>query len=140
MAHFVTPTGLVGFGKDANCTLDLCSVEYSVFEYLPSLPANSVFLALFALSGFIHVYQGIRSRQWFYMWATVLGCITEVIGYAGRIELHSNPFNFNYFLIQISELPTLVPFVAYMKLIYIVCLTIAPAFFSAAIYVTLSKM
>jgi hypothetical protein len=78
MAHFVTPTGLVGFGKDANCTLDLCSLEYSVFEYLPSLPANSIFLALFAISGLLHVYQGIRSRQRFYMWATVLGCITEV--------------------------------------------------------------
>ncbi|KAI9743445.1 MAG: hypothetical protein M1818_002757 [Claussenomyces sp. TS43310] len=122
MSNHVTPTGLVGFGKQANCTLDLCSAEYSVFHYVPSLAANSVFLALFVASGLIHLYQGVRSKQWFYMSAAVLGCVTEVIGYAGRIELHKNPFDFTDFLIQI------------------VCLTIGPAFFSASIYFTLTKI
>ena len=131
MAHdqaFITPNGYVGFGGQANCTLALCDVKYSVFEYRPSIAANSLFFALFIISGALHLIQGflnwrsrIWSTQWFYCWAMVLGCVTEVIGYIGRILLHSNPFNFPYFLIQI------------------VCLTIAPAFFSAAIYITLGQ-
>jgi hypothetical protein len=109
MADHTTPTGLVGFGGDANCTLALCSVEYSVFEYIPSLAANSIFLTLFALSGLIHIYQGVRTKQWFYMWAAILGCLTELIGYVGRIMQHSNPFDFNAFLIQVSKLHSFAP-------------------------------
>ncbi|KAF4628852.1 hypothetical protein G7Y89_g9294 [Cudoniella acicularis] len=125
---FISPNGYVGFGKLSNCTLSVCDIRYSVFEYRPSLAANSIFLALFALSGVLHLIQGFHSwksrrysTQWFYCWAMVLGCVTEIIGYLGRILMHSNPFDFNYFLIQI------------------VCLTIAPAFFSAAIYITLGQ-
>jgi hypothetical protein len=103
MSNHTTPSLLVGFGPGANCTLDLCPVEYSVFEYIPSLAANSTFLVLFAISGFIHIYQGIRSKQWFFMFAAIFGCLTEVIGYAGRIELHKNPFDFTYFLIQVGR-------------------------------------
>jgi hypothetical protein len=110
MSHnFVTPNGYVGFGGDANCTLALCDIKYSVFEYRPSVPANSLFLALFALSGLFHLIQGFHSwkshkysTQWFYCWAMVLGCFTEIVGYLGRILLHSNPFSFNYFLVQIG--------------------------------------
>lgn len=109
MSGYDTPNGLIGFGDGANCTLDLCSVEYSVFKYRPSLAANSIFLALFAISGLIHLYQGIRSKQWFYMWAAFLGCVAEVVGYAGRIELNKNPFDFNYFLVQVSRLLYLSP-------------------------------
>jgi RTA1 like protein len=104
MSDHITPIGLVGFGGGANCTLELCSVQYSVFQYVPSLAANSTFLALFVISGFLHLYQGIRSKQWFYMTAAILGCITEVIGYVGRIQLHKNPFDFNDFLIQVGRL------------------------------------
>lgn len=56
------------------------------------------------------------------MTAAILGCVTEIIGYIGRIMLHSNPFNFNDFLVQV------------------ICLTIAPAFLSASIYFTLTKI
>jgi hypothetical protein len=103
MSHFVAPNGLVGFGKGSNCTLDICPIEYSVFEYLPSLAANSIFLALFVISSLIHLYQAIRYKTTFYSAAAILGGVTEVIGYAGRILLHNNPFNFNYFLIQIGK-------------------------------------
>ena len=46
----------------------------------------------------------------------------EAAGYAGRVMAHSNPFEFNAFLI------------------YIVCLTIAPAFITAAIYLCLARI
>jgi hypothetical protein len=109
--NFTSPNGYVGFGKLSNCTLSLCDIKYSVFEYRPSLAANSIFLALFMLAGLWHLIQGFHSwksrrysTQWFYCWAMVLGCITEIVGYIGRILLHSNPFEFDYFLVQIGML------------------------------------
>ncbi|KAG8412564.1 RTA1 like protein [Metarhizium acridum] len=45
----------------------------------------------------------------------------EVIGYAGRVIMWNNPFSYPDFMTQI------------------ICLTIAPVFFTASIYVTLSK-
>ena len=46
----------------------------------------------------------------------------EAVGYVGRIMARSNPFAFNPFLI------------------YIICLTIAPAFLTAAIYLCLARI
>jgi hypothetical protein len=109
--NFTSPNGYVGFGALSNCTLSLCDIKYSVFEYRPSLTANSLFTALFILSGVVHLFQGFHawksrrySTQWFYCWAMVLGCVTEIVGYIGRILLHSDPFSFDYFLIQIGML------------------------------------
>jgi hypothetical protein len=52
----------------------------------------------------------------------ILGCFTEIIGYAGRLQLYVNPFNKNGFILQLCAL------------------TIAPAFFCAGIYVCLSRI
>lgn len=46
----------------------------------------------------------------------VLGLILEVVGYIGRLELHFNPFKKSAFLM------------------YLVPLTMGPAFLSAAVY------
>jgi hypothetical protein len=51
-----------------------------------------------------------------------IGCITEVIGYVGRILSYNNPFSQTGFLMQIC------------------CITIAPAFYSAAIYFTIGDI
>ncbi|KAJ4141555.1 Envelope glycoprotein gp160 [Fusarium equiseti] len=109
------------FGPDSPCNLDTCPIDYSLYGYRPSLAANIVFVALFSLIGFVHVYLGIRWKSWGFMTGMLLGCISEVIGYVGRIMMYYNPFSFNAFMIQI------------------VCLTIAPVFYTASIYVTLSK-
>ncbi|KEY69105.1 hypothetical protein S7711_10188 [Stachybotrys chartarum IBT 7711] len=116
------PDGLIGFGPEANCTLDICPIEWTVYQYRPSLPANSVFIAFFATGLLTHVYLGYRWRSWFYMTFMVLGCLFAIIGYAGRLMLYDNPFAFTGFLIQI------------------VCITTAPVFYTAAIYVTLAKV
>ena len=50
------------------------------------------------------------------------GCALEVVGYIGRLMLHNDIFNNNSFII------------------YIVGLTIGPAFYSAAIYLSLSRI
>lgn len=52
----------------------------------------------------------------------VSGCVLEVLGYVGRIMSYTDPFNDYDFLIQIC------------------CLTIAPAFLAARIYLTLSRI
>lgn len=90
------------FGHNENCTLATCNVETSIFTYQPSLPANAVFIALFGVSLVIHAVQGIRWRTWFFSTAMILGCTTEMIGYGGRIMMHSNPFSFVGFMIQIG--------------------------------------
>jgi hypothetical protein len=105
-----------------SCDLAHCDVKESIMYYRPSLAANAAFLALFALSGFVHIYQGILTRKPYFLWAMILGCIAEVIGYVGRLLSWNNPFSLNGFLIGI------------------VCITIAPAFFAAAIYFTLGDV
>ncbi|UNI17581.1 hypothetical protein JDV02_003913 [Purpureocillium takamizusanense] len=121
MAPPALPNGLIAFGPDANCTLALCPVEWSVYQYRPSLPANIVFLALFALAAAVHIFLGVRWRSWGFMAGIILGCLTEIIGYVGRILLYNNPFDFGGFLMQI------------------VLITTGPVFYTASIYVTLSK-
>ncbi|KAM0562070.1 hypothetical protein ACHAPJ_002514 [Fusarium lateritium] len=109
------------FGSDSPCDLDTCPIEWSLYGYRPSLAANIVFIALFASLGLVHAYLGFRWKSWGFMTGMLLGCMSEVIGYVGRVMMYYNPFSFNAFMIQI------------------VCLTVAPVFYTASIYVTLSK-
>ena len=97
------PDGLVPFGPLANCTLALCPIEWSVFQYRPSIAANAAFIAIFGLLLAVQLFQGIWFKTWGYMACIAAGSILQIIGYVGRILLHGNPFDFNAFLIQISE-------------------------------------
>lgn len=106
----------------AQCTLETCPVTDSIFYYRPSLSANAAFLALFAFTGLIHLMQGIYTRKPWFTFAIGWGCTAEIIGYVGRIISWNNPFSLNGFLIQIC------------------CITIAPVFFTAAIYVCLGDV
>ncbi|KAL7936349.1 RTA1 like domain-containing protein [Trichoderma chlorosporum] len=115
------PPGTITFGSDATCNLSNCPVEWSIYSYRPSLAANATFCALFGIACVLHLYLGIRWKTWGFTIPVIIGCITEIIGYAGRIMLWDNPFSFNGFMIQI------------------VTLTTAPVFYTASIYVTLSK-
>ena len=92
----------ITYGPKENCTLATCDPSTSVYAYRPSIEANTIFLALFGLSMIIHIAQGIRWRTWPFMIAMVLGCITEMIGYGGRIKLWQNPFSFPGFIMQIG--------------------------------------
>ncbi|KAF7556927.1 hypothetical protein G7Z17_g1020 [Cylindrodendrum hubeiense] len=109
------------FSSENLCTLDVCPLSWTMYTYLPSLPANIVFVVLFSLIGVAHGYLGYRWKSWGFMGGMIAGCAAEILGYAGRIMLHSNPFSYEGFLIQI------------------VCLTFAPVFYTASIYITLSK-
>ncbi|KAF2714405.1 RTA1-domain-containing protein [Pleomassaria siparia CBS 279.74] len=106
-----------------NCTLATCPLSLSYWGYLPSLPANAIFCAVFGLSTLLFIAQGALSKRFIgFSVAMISGCALEVIGYIGRVMSHNNPFAENPFLIQI------------------ICLTIAPAFMAAGIYLCLSRI
>lgn len=104
------------------CTLDLCPLTDAYIDYIPSLGGNAFYLALFSLLLLLQTILGIRYRTWGYLAGLTGGLILEVIGYAGRLQMHSNPFKFSSFLQ------------------YLICLTIAPAFLSASIYICLGRI
>lgn len=105
------------------CTVSTCPIDTSYYFYRVSLAANTVFLILFTLSliGFISVYALTR-RGFAFTLAMFIGVAMEIVGYVGRILSWKNPWLENGFLIQI------------------VCLTIAPAFMAAAIYLCLRRI
>ncbi|KAJ3472240.1 hypothetical protein NLG97_g11160 [Lecanicillium saksenae] len=115
------PHGQDIFKPNSPCSPDKCPVEWSMFGYKPSFAANVAFLVLFAVIGLAHTYLGFRWRSWGFMAGIWLGCIAEILGYVGRIMMSHDPFSYYGFMIQI------------------ICLTIAPVFYTASIYVTLSK-
>lgn len=105
----------------SDCTLISveCPVEATVYGYYPGLGANAFFAAWFGLFLLVQLILGIKYKTWAFMSAVALGCLTEMIGYIGRIIMHSNPWSSVGFEMQIC------------------CLIIAPAFVSAGIYLTL---
>jgi hypothetical protein len=136
---FIPTTGITGFNRnnntgygnvtillnhDALCTSALCDLTLAHFDYIPSIGGNALYAAIFGLYIFANLFLGIKHKTWGYMAAMLLGLSGEVIGYIGRILLWKNPFD-----------PTGNDF-----LIYLVCLTIAPAFLAAGIYLCLARI
>ncbi|OOQ83630.1 RTA1 domain protein [Penicillium brasilianum] len=105
-----------------DCTLATCPIDLAYINYQPNIPANVLFLVIFGLLLAAQIALGTWCRTWTYMGAMTAGLILEILGYIGRVMMHSNPFDFNAFLL------------------YLICLTLAPAFFTAAIYVCLGRI
>jgi hypothetical protein len=98
-------------GKSAKgCTKETCPVQDSIYEYYLSLPISAILAALFAISLFLHVFQGFRAKSWSFMTALAIGTTLEVIGilciedlestllsldvvYVGRIPLRNDVFS-----------------------------------------------
>ncbi|KAH8819805.1 RTA1 like protein-domain-containing protein [Xylogone sp. PMI_703] len=136
---FIPTNGISGINRDNHtaygnltlladyqelCNRDICDLSLAQLDYRPNLGGNVFFAAVFLIYILIQLFLGIRHKTWGFMIAVVLGLIGEVVGYAGRILLWHNVFDptGNYFLI------------------YLVSLTIAPAFLSAGIYLCLSRI
>ncbi|KAL2860687.1 RTA1 domain-containing protein [Aspergillus lucknowensis] len=104
-----------------NCTAVTrkCPVEGTIYGYSPNLVASVVFCALFSACCIIQLVQMLKWRLWSFGIALILGASSETAGYIGRILLHKNPYDSTGFEIQICTL------------------TMGPAFWSAAIYLTL---
>lgn len=84
--------------SNANCTVETCPLSCAQVEYLPTLAGNAVHAAIFGLLLVAQIGLGIRYKTWGFMVGMVCGLILEVVGYAGRIMLHDNPFDFNNFI------------------------------------------
>lgn len=135
---FIPTDGLTGYNRNNNtaygnfallvdptqCNLTTCDLTLATFDYIPSLAGNALYCAIFGVYLLLNLYLGFKHKTWGYMMAMFWGLVGEIIGYIARILLHNNPFD-----------PTGNNF-----LIYIVCLTISPAFLSAAIYLTLGRI
>jgi len=108
---------LTPFSTKIKCTLATCDIALSLYDYRPSIAVNLLFLLLFAITGFMHVTQLLFwPKSTFFAGAIAVGCFIELLGYLLRIVSNENPF---------ALAPYFTQFIA---------LTIAPAFFSAAIY------
>lgn len=99
-----------------------CLVAWGYLNYLPNTAANAVFVVLFTIGVVAQIVLALRHRTWGFSIAMLVGTVLEVVGYIGRIGLHFNVFIDTWFIM------------------YLCCLTIAPAFFSAAIYLSLSRI
>lgn len=95
-----------------------CPLDDTIYGYEPSLGLNSFFVASFAAFAIYHAVVGYLAKFWFLGWVLTVGCIAEVIGYAGRIMLWKNVYDDLGFSLQIS------------------CLIFAPSFVAAGIYIT----
>ena len=108
--------------KYDDCTIDTCPIEDSVYGYRPSLAASGTLIALYAICMGIQVALGLRFKTWWFMVCMVIGCLVEILGYAGRILYWQDPWGQTGFIMQI------------------VLITFGPVFFSGAIYVLASYM
>ena len=95
--HYV-PYNYTTWYDPSLCTLDTCPKSYAVLQYVPSLGGNAFFLAWFLIILVAQSVIGIQKRTWTFFVAMMGGAILEVIGYAARILMHNNIFNFNWFL------------------------------------------
>ncbi|KAF2023436.1 RTA1-domain-containing protein [Setomelanomma holmii] len=109
-------------GPKVRCTLETCCLAQSPFLYIPSWGGNLFFTIYFAVFCIPQLWLGIRYRQTGFAIGMLIGLILEAGGYTGRLILHNDPFNSNGFLI------------------YLICLTIAPVFISASIYLSIVRI
>lgn len=93
-----TVFNITTYNDPSLCTLSTCPKDYATIEYLPNLGGNTFYLAWFAAFGTIQVILGIYYHTWTYMTAMLGGSILEILGYAARVLMHDNIFNFNWFL------------------------------------------
>lgn len=100
----------------------ICQIQYSIYGYYPSLPANAFFLSLFTTLFSANLYLGFRYKTWTYAFALCCGCLIEAIGYIGRLILHQNPFSNLGFTMQIC------------------CLIMGPAWLAMGVYLTLKHV
>ncbi|KAH8881153.1 RTA1-domain-containing protein [Thozetella sp. PMI_491] len=110
------------FNPSINCTLDTCPLEWAQIRYVPSLGGNAFLLAVFALFLLAQAVFAFLYRTWSYNIPMVLGLVLEIVGYVARLQMHDNPFRSDPFIM------------------YLVTVTIAPAFFTAGIYLCFSRV
>ncbi len=91
---------LTSFDCDPNNLTPFCQevLQYATVTYVPTLPGNALYLAIFVVILVVQITQGIVYRTWNYMICMIFGLALEAIGYGSRIGMHLNPWASNPFL------------------------------------------
>ncbi|KIW92239.1 uncharacterized protein Z519_07223 [Cladophialophora bantiana CBS 173.52] len=97
--------------------------DFKLYRYDPSLAAAVISVILFALASFLHTYQLLRTRTWFFI-PFCVGGYFEAIGYIGRAmgSQESPNWSVGAFVLQS------------------VLILVAPALFAATIYMELGRI
>ncbi|CAK3992425.1 parasitic phase-specific psp-1 [Lecanosticta acicola] len=115
------PLGYANPATLTNCTVESCSVYTSFYNYRIDLGANIAFLVCFSILLLVYLVIWITKRRChLFAVAMILGLVIEIVGYASRIWSYYNQWVENAYLIQL------------------ICITLAPALFSAGIYLCLA--
>ncbi|ROT38266.1 RTA1-domain-containing protein [Sodiomyces alkalinus F11] len=88
-----------------------CPVEFTVYGDYFTTGACAFFVAIYAVLLIAQSYLGYRSKAWSYISYLAIGTAFELMGYAARIALSYNPWNYPGFVVQLLMLilaPTLV--------------------------------
>ncbi|KAM0554944.1 hypothetical protein ACHAPJ_006680 [Fusarium lateritium] len=99
-----------------------CPIKWTIYGYRPNLGVNCFLVAFFGLALLTNIWLGIRFRTRAYAIVLAFGCLSQILGYVGRIGMYYRPFDAIPFEIQVC------------------CLIIGPAFNSAAIYLMLKHI
>ena len=84
-----------------DCTNELCPLTYGELEYIPTLGGNLAYLIIFAALLVAQTGLGIYYKTWTFLVGAFCGLLLEIVGYAARVALHANDFNFNAFVMSV---------------------------------------
>ncbi|CAI7592830.1 unnamed protein product [Penicillium glandicola] len=102
----------------------MVAVKYmGEYDYIPSIPAAAVFIALFGITTILHCWQMFRGRSWFFI-AFICGGIFEIVGYTARIVSSKQYPNYTKPALAIQAVFVLV----------------APSLLAASIYMELGRI
>ncbi|KAF2675155.1 RTA1 like protein, partial [Microthyrium microscopicum] len=105
------------------CTVDNCPLVLSYWGYRPNVPVNMAFAIMMGVVMIIVLVQGIWTRRFKkYTAMMFIGSVMEILGFVARIYAYSYPFSDLSFITQLTTL------------------TLAPAFYAAAIYFSLARI
>ncbi|KAH6673223.1 RTA1 like protein-domain-containing protein [Halenospora varia] len=95
--------------------------KFELYEYKPSKVAALIFVGLFLITTFIHVFQAYKKKALFLI-PLIIGGFFEWIGYISRTISSNNPTSLGLYIMQ-----TLL-------------LLLAPALFAASVYMVLGRL
>lgn len=76
-----------------------CPASDGFYTYSPSVGGNAVLLTVFALLALVALYFGVRSKTYLFSFALTAGLFLEVLGFIGRILLHSKQDDQGHFFL-----------------------------------------
>ncbi|OJJ83729.1 RTA1 domain-containing protein [Aspergillus glaucus CBS 516.65] len=96
-------------------------IDFKLYRYTPSLVAAIIFIVLFVLMTFYHLYQVVRTRSWYFT-IFVVGGAFQIIGYICRALAHNDKENISLYSVGT------------------IMILLAPPLYAASIYMTLGRL